>query len=804
MPARYRRALAAPLALLTCLLGSPAHATWPHDPYLGNVALCTAVLDQQRPIVVPDGAGGAVVVWDDFRSGTHWDICARRISASGEPLWDPNGVPVCVGVRTLSGDLSACPDASGGVIVAWRDNRGTNAHIYAQRISGAGVPSWTANGVAVCGASGGQYTPRAVSDGAGGAIIVWQDQRGAATTYAQRVNEAGAAQWTPDGIPVTTTSASQLWPAAAADGAGGVVTSWADLRTGDYDIFAQRLGATGNKLWGNGGVALTSWVGSQYYSSIAADGTGGAVACWQTDQTSYVDVWAQRVRDDGVTLWGSDGVFVSNTGALGTTPRIVTDGSGGAILAWCDARNTSDDVYAQRVSAAGVELWSMEDAPLCTATGDQTEVALTADGEAGAIAAWVDLRNGRHDIYAQRVDGTGAPLWAEGGVLVSAAPGEKHAPAVATDGTAGGILAWGDERNGATADIYAQRVERFGCLGDPAPDITSVADVPNDQGGHVKVTWGRSYLDAGPGFGIGSYEVWRSVPPNQMAAARARGARQVASFAERPAAGGLAFATTRVGATAYAWEYVAAQPGRGFLTYSYTLPTTSDSIGGSNPYTAVLVVALSSVSNGFWASLPDSGYSVDNLPPATPAPFTGEYASGAAHLHWNPNPEQDLAEYRLHRGTTPDFTPAPGNLVASKPDTGYVDPVGARFYYKLCAVDVHGNASGYALLLPDATVGTAAPELPGATWLAPAAPNPMRGAATIRFGLARAGRVELAVYDQQGRRLRTLMAGAGAAGPRVVRWDGRDDAGRPCPSGLYLVRLATEGRSLTRRAVLLW
>src|SRR5690242_11957846 len=84
------------IVLLTSSL-SPlvAHATWSHDPYLGNTAVCTSPGNQSAQAAVSDGAGGVIVTWTDLRSGTN-DIYAQRLNAAGVPLWTSNGVPICV------------------------------------------------------------------------------------------------------------------------------------------------------------------------------------------------------------------------------------------------------------------------------------------------------------------------------------------------------------------------------------------------------------------------------------------------------------------------------------------------------------------------------------------------------------------------------------------------------------------------------------------------------------------------------------------------------------------------------------
>lgn len=71
-------------------------------------------------------------------------------------------------------------------------------------------------------------------------------------------------------------------------------------------------------------------------------------------------------------------------------------------------------------------------------------------------------------------------------------------------------------------------------------------------------------------------------------------------------------------------------------------------------------------------------------------------------------------------------------------------------------------------------------------------PNPFNPRTTISFGLPQATHVNLAVYDQRGRRVRTLVNSVVVAGEQVVDWDGRDDRGQPVASGTYVARLVTE------------
>jgi glucose/arabinose dehydrogenase len=72
-------------------------------------------------------------------------------------------------------------------------------------------------------------------------------------------------------------------------------------------------------------------------------------------------------------------------------------------------------------------------------------------------------------------------------------------------------------------------------------------------------------------------------------------------------------------------------------------------------------------------------------------------------------------------------------------------------------------------------------------------PNPFHDATTISYTLDRLAPVNLAVYDVQGRRVRTLTSGLRPAGEHAVRWDGLDDEGVPAAGGVYFLRLLVAG-----------
>ena len=441
----------------------PAWAAWVVD----GVALCTATGDQEYPTIASDGAGGAIVTWNDYRSGS--DIYAQRLDASGAARWTANGVPLC----TAGGDQyypMIVSDGWSGAIVTWMDYRsGGGADIYAQKVSASGGVQWTTDGVAICTATGDQHPITIISDGAGGAIVTWMDYRsgGDAGIYAQRVNAAGAIQWTTDGVAICTATGAQGmgiegYPTTISDGAGGAIVTWFDYRSGNYDIYAQRVNASGAVQWTADGVAICTAAGDQGYPTITSDGAGGALVTWEDwrNETGG-DIYAQRGNAMGAVQWTTDGVALCTATRIQYYPTITSDGSGGAIVTWLDYRSGStDDIYAQRVNASGAVQWTTDGVALRTATGGSNP-QIIADGGGGVIVTWPDVRGAGGDIYTQKVNASGAAEWTANGVAICTAEGNQGSPMITSDGSGGAIVTWNDYRSGSW-DVFAQKVDATG------------------------------------------------------------------------------------------------------------------------------------------------------------------------------------------------------------------------------------------------------------------------------------------------------------------------------------------------------
>ena len=349
--------------------------------------------------------------------------------------------------------------------------------------------------------------------------------------------------------------------------------------------------------------------------------------------------------------------------------------------------------------------------------------------------------------------------------------------------------------------------------------IVSVGDVPDDQGGWVRISIDRSGYDSPDETGspVTGYQVYQrvdaavaDVPAPDAALCRPDDA--TASGVAIPegvsvwSSGDHVFARARDKAGTFpegTWEVVGWIAATQTDTYTARVPTTADSTAAAVNWSTYLVTTHTTVPSVWFTCQPDSGYSVDNLAPGVPQNIAAGYQSGGVALDWDDAPESDFQFYRIYRGEDPGFMPVPDNLLQEVAVSHWTDPVTAPwgFYYKVTTLDHAGNESEGGS--PVTTTRTDPDDLPTQSTLHEAVPNPFNPSTRLAFGLAASGWARLVIYDAAGHLVATLVDDHLSMGRHEVMWNGRDDAGRAASSGIYLYRLEADGGVLSRRMVLL-
>lgn len=467
---------------------APAHAEW----VAGGHELAPLDTGSQTVVaVVEDGAGGSIVAWAQAGADST-TLRAQRLDASGAPQWDAAGVQA--GWSDFSPYAEAAvADGQGGIFVVWHDGSTLNV----QRITSAGEAAWGAP-VSLDGSSDFSLA----NAGAGRLIVAWTTSTGFSGVHdivAMRVDASGVPGWPLPAVPVCTAISTQEYPQVVSDGVGGAIVVWQDDRSGaSRDLYAQRLTVNGIPLWGADGLPLCTAPGIQERVCVLGDGAGGVFAAWLDDRAGGLnpadgnDVYAQHLGAVGAAAWPANGVPVCTEAYVQRPNALVPDGSGGVLVVWEDERIGEDitDLYAQRVDAGGISMWSPGGVPVCAAPYDQGESVAVSDGNGGMVAAWVDRRNGYgyardfEDVYAQHVGASGLGVWPADGLALCTAPFWQRDVRGATDGTGGMFVAWSDGRDDpdgysmSESRVYWQRLPQAGPPTDAPAAATGAADAP--------------------------------------------------------------------------------------------------------------------------------------------------------------------------------------------------------------------------------------------------------------------------------------------------------------------------------------
>lgn len=265
--------------------------------------------------VIPEGIALKLVAGANGETLMMWQdpdypyFVVQKLNAGGDAIWGDEGIRIKYLQSATRPEHQIISDGSGGAIVSWAE------------MTGSGMPSY----VWVCQVNAGGQTnceepvrdltstinvyTRIVTDGSGGAVVVWEDHREGMALYAQRVNAEGGAQWQENGVPVCTDLPDVSPRFEAADsGAGGVVVAWID---GDRRLYAQMLDANGQSLWGNEGILIAKGVCNRPVE-LCRDNQGNFIIGWSTGWDEYQpnDSFVQKIDAEGNFVWGDEGIRV--------------------------------------------------------------------------------------------------------------------------------------------------------------------------------------------------------------------------------------------------------------------------------------------------------------------------------------------------------------------------------------------------------------------------------------------------------------------------------------------------------------
>jgi hypothetical protein len=307
--------------------------------------------------IVPDDNGGAYISWTRSYYG-YGQLRAQRINTDGNIMWDSTGAILTDGaVDTRSPRMVKNPM---GVSVVYRHTTGSYS-IYYQIVDSTGNLKFPAPGkiVAVDGPQTG--TSVTLGDIANGesVVIAWAANGGG--LFAQAMDMLGNKLWGDDHVTINNVPGGHTdFRIVRSRNTSDYYLIWKDGRRINiaYDIYAQKLNNLGQPQWTPNGIKVSGTPYTFTNTSVSTN-DNGIYVCWsETNNPQGHGIYAQRINPDSTFAWQNNSVRLTdkfvNAGIVTLNPDI---NNGGAIVIFSYAgppSGTGDNLYAKYIGANGV------------------------------------------------------------------------------------------------------------------------------------------------------------------------------------------------------------------------------------------------------------------------------------------------------------------------------------------------------------------------------------------------------------------------------------------------------------------
>ncbi len=476
---QYRSFLA---PALLAAFAAPALAQWSADPFT-NLTVADRPGEQVQPKIRVHADGSSSVVWLDNAAGGY-DTYVSRLSPAGDDQWAHNGVLVINTAYSSTQDYGFDIDSSGRSVVAFRDDTSGGSHVGVQLLNEAGLPVWSPATTRVTLASTAN-NPKVAATNDGAFVVGWSSGAG---FLLQRLNAAGAPEWTAGGVLHQPATGSYAVSSIIASDNGSVIVLWVRY-VGNFlsnkHLYTQKFNAAGQPLWNSGNPVIVfdaNSIQNGYFPVAASDGNGGAVFGWY-ETGGIRSAYVQRISATGAELFAHNGVAVAtNTDRYRLEPSFAFDSTtGDTFVMWPQSNTTQSQwgIAAQRITDEGIRQWGssgLEVLPLSAVQPSFMRCTLSGNGVSGF---WFVSSGQAAGIRGTRLDPAGTPTWPGGIIDVSSVASVKGRLDAAPGPNGCAYLAWHDNRADAN-NIIAQVVNLDGSLG-PCDSGGCPADVDGDD-----------------------------------------------------------------------------------------------------------------------------------------------------------------------------------------------------------------------------------------------------------------------------------------------------------------------------------
>jgi len=235
---------------------------------------------------------------------------------------------------------------------------------------------------------------------------------------------------------------------------------WEDDRNGNYDIYAQTLDGSNNRLWASD-LQITSSSSNEQYADLTISSSSQIIIVWVENYSSKSTIYAQKIDFDGNLLWSSAKNLVDSLNDE-YYPSLTIDESDNFYLTWTEKSSGIYNIYIAKYDLNGNKIWKTQ-ANIDNLLKDQfhSDIEIYDDE---LLISWTDNNNSNNDIYSQKLDLDGNIIWTKDQrISIENSTHNQNYSQVIINSSKEYFSFWEDERDG-NSEIYAAKFENPGVI----------------------------------------------------------------------------------------------------------------------------------------------------------------------------------------------------------------------------------------------------------------------------------------------------------------------------------------------------
>ena len=511
----------------------------------------------------------------------------------------------------------------------------------------------------------------------------------------------------------------------------------------------------------------------QYIPQIVTDGNDGCIIIWYDARNGmdHINVYGQRVSADGDELWTQGGLQLTDTPSYTWVSYLFmcSDDAGGAYFAWQDPREGDHNIYVQRIDSTGAPYWAANGIQLSSTNQDDFINGIIPDGSGGCIVAWNEWTT-HEAIQYQRLNAAGDKLWGTFGVEVSEGTDLATNSTIISDGCGGIIACWLDGRYWPNwndfKDIYAQRVDSLGqlCWADTGVCVVGLGSVPFSFFPEMVSNNAERYYIAWQDWRNNSHDIYaQGLSQEGEISWNVNGTAICDTVLDQVSPQILMFGQNRI---FFAW--------RDYYDYIYA-QLLDDEANHLWQYGGVLVASANDELQLMDAVQLSSGdiaiVYTEQLPGGSDEYIKAQALDTLGTCLWDTS-NMYVSSVASGKSRVRMIADTYGGIIATWQDYRNAEYIADIFAQRI---------------VPNTAVAENDYDRVSSTFLS-LIPNPCTDRLNIRFTNQLDENTNVAVYDIAGCLVRNLHNGSYGVDMRELVWDLKSDAGSPVPNGVYFVR----------------